>query len=123
MKKIIRLTESDLTRIVKRVMKENEEDKSNEEGEKFRYGPEHAINTLDRNVRKFIKSEDLDKEESFRRLDYLIQIYVKPVLDKVKKTGYWTDKEIESVIKHIRNTYNYDYNSGEELPPPNYIYK
>jgi hypothetical protein len=118
MKKIIRLTERDLARIVKRVIKENED----QEGEKFRYGPEHAINSLNSNVKKFIKSEDLDKEESFRRLDYFIQKDVKPVLDKVKETGYWSDEEIDEVIRYLKYAYNYDYSSGTELPPPNYRY-
>jgi hypothetical protein len=118
MKKIIRLTERDLTRLIKRIVKENED----EDGEKFRYGPEHAINSLNSNVKKFIKSEDLDKEESFRRLDYFIQRDVKPVLDKVKETGYWSDEEIDEVIRYLKNAHNYDYSSGTELPPPNYRY-
>ena len=119
MKRIIRLTERDLTRLVKRVIKENEDD---DDGEKFRYGPEHAINTLNSDVKKFIKSKDLDKEESFRRLDQLIQQRIKPVLDKVKETGYWTDEEIDEVIRYLKYAYNYDYSSGKELPPPNYRY-
>lgn len=118
MKKIVRLTERDLARIVRRVIKENED----QEGEKFRYGPEHAIDNLDSNVKKFIKSEDLDKEESFRRLDYFIQRDVKPALDKAKETGYWSDEEIDDVIRHLKYAYNYDYSSGTELPPPNYRY-
>jgi hypothetical protein len=118
MKKVIRLTESDLTRIVRLVIKENEDD----DGEKFKYGPEHAIDSLNSDVKKFIKSKDLDKEESFRRLDQLIQKRIKPVLDKVKGTGYWTDEEIDDVIRYLKYAYNYDYSSGKELPPPNYRY-
>lgn len=119
MSRIIRLTESDLARIVRRVIKENEDD---DDGEKFRYGPEHAINTLNSDVKKFIKSKDLDKEESFRRLDQLIQQRIKPVLDNAKETGYWTDEEIDEVIRYLKYAYNYDYSSGKELPPPNYRY-
>jgi hypothetical protein len=199
MKKIIRLTESDLTRIVRRVIKENEAperyvidvetgdmvgthkygvgfvvnkigermgyesdptsipngtkmdkpyrelemktkyrnelgmdrndfsslrniEEDDDDGEKFRYGPEHAINTLNSDVKKFIISKDLDKEESFRRLDQLIQQRIKPVLDKVKETGDWTDEEIDDVIRYLKYAYNYDYSSGKELPPPNYRY-
>jgi len=112
MKKIIKLTERDLTRIVKRVIKENE----------FRLSPEHVIDTLNHDVKKFIISQDLDKEESFSRLDYFIQRDVKPILDKAKENSLWTDEEINEVIKYLKNAYNYDYNSGEELPPPDYIF-
>jgi hypothetical protein len=101
---------------------EEDNDEDDDDGEKFRYGPEHAINTLNSDVKKFIISKDLDKEESFRRLDQLIQQRIKPVLDKVKETGYWTDEEIDYVIRYLKNAYNYDYSSGKELPPPNYRY-
>ena len=99
-----------------------EEEEEDDDGEKFRYGPEHTINTLNSDVKKFIKSKDLDKEESFRRLDQLIQQRIKPVLDKAKETGYWTDEEIDDVIRYLKYAYNYDYSSGKELPPPNYRY-
>ena len=100
----------------------NIEEDDDDDGEKFRYGPEHTINTLNSDVKKFIKSKDLDKEESFRRLDQLIQQRIKPVLDKAKETGYWTDEEIDDVIRYLKYAYNYDYSSGKELPPPNYRY-
>ena len=118
MKKVIRLTESDLTRIVRLVIKENEDD----DGEKFKLSPAHVINDLNHNVDKFIKSEDLDEEESFRRLDYFIQRDIKPILNKAEEKGLWTDAEIDRVIRYIKNAYNYDYYSGKELPPPNYRY-
>jgi len=120
MKKIIRLTESDLTRIVKRTIMEMEEDKSSEGGEKFRLRPEHVINSLNHNVKKFITSEDLDKEESFRRLDYFIQRDLKPILNKSEEKRLWTDEEIDYVIRYLKNAYNYDYYSSKELPPPDY---
>ena len=100
------------------LIREDEDD----DGEKFKYGPEHAIDSLNSDVKKFIKSKDLDKEESFRRLDQLIQKRIKPLLDKVKETGYWTDEEIDNVIRYLKYAYNYDYSSGKELPPPNYRY-
>jgi hypothetical protein len=117
MKKIIRLTERDLTRIVKRTIMEMEED-----DEKFKLSPEHVINDLNHNVDKFIKSEDLDEEESFRRLDYFIQRDIKPILNKAEEKGLWADAEIDRVIRYIKNAYNYDYYSGKQLPPPDYIY-
>jgi len=104
------------------LIREEDEDEDDDDGEKFRFGPEHTINSLNSDVKKFIKSKDLDKEESFRRLDQLIQKIIKPVLDKVKETGYWTDEEIDDVIRYLKNAYNYDYSSGKELPPPNYRY-
>jgi hypothetical protein len=118
MKKIIRLTESDLTRIVRRTIMEMEEDKSSEDEKKFRLLPEHVISSLNHNVNKFIRSQDLDKEESFRRLDYLIQRDVKPILNKAKEKGLWKDDEIDYVIKYLKIAYRYDYYSGKELPPP-----
>jgi hypothetical protein len=118
MGRIIRLTEQDLARIVRRVIKENEDD----DGEKFKLSPAHVINDLNHNVDKFIKSEDLDEEESFRRLDYFIQRDIKPILNKAEEKGLWTDAEIDRVIRYIKNAYNYDYYSGKELPPPNYRY-
>ena len=122
MKKIIRLTERDLTRIVKRVIKENEmeDDKSSEDGEKFRLTPDHLIDSLNHDVRKFIESEDLDNEESFRRLVYFIKRDIKPILYKAKEKGLWTDEEIDYVKRYLRNAYNYDYSSGKQLPPPDY---
>ena len=117
MKRIIRLTESDLTRIVKRTIREMEED-----GEKFKLSPEHVIKDLNHNVDKFIKSEDLDEEESFRRLDYFIQRDLKPILNKAEEKGLWTDEEIEYIIRYLKIAYNYDYYSGKQLPPPDYIY-
>jgi hypothetical protein len=117
MARIIRLTESDLTRIVKRTIMEMEED-----GEKFKLSPEHVINDLNHNVDKFIKSEDLDEEESFRRLDYFIQRDLKPILNKAEEKGLWTDEEIEYIIRYLKIAYNYDYYSGKQLPPPDYIY-
>jgi len=117
-KKIIRLTESDLTRIVKRTIMEMEEDKSSEDGEKFRLSPEHVISSLNHNVDKFIKSEDLDKEESFRRLDYFIQRDLKPIINKAKEKRLWTDEEIDYVIRYLKNAYNYDYYTSKELPQP-----
>ena len=118
MKKVIRLTESDLIRLVKRTIMEMEEDKSSEDWGKFRVRPEHVINNLNHNVNKFIRSQDLDKEESFRKLDYLIQRDVKPILNKVEEKGLWEDAEIDRVIRYIKYAYNYDYYSGKELPPP-----
>ena len=117
MKRIIRLTESDLTRIVKRTIMEMEED-----GEKFKLSPEHLIKDLNHNVDKFIKSKDLDEEESFRRLDYFIQRDLKPILNKAEEKGLWTDEEIEYIIRYLKIAYNYDYYSGKQLPPPDYIY-
>ena len=104
------------------LIREEDEDEDDDDGEKFRFGPEHTINSLNSDVKKFIKSKDLDKEESFRRLDQLIQKRIKPLLDKVKETGYWTDEEIDNVIRYLKYAYNYDYSSGKELPPPNYRY-
>ena len=117
MKRIIRLTESDLTRIVKRTIMETEED-----GEKFKLSPERVISSLNHNVDKFIKSKDLDEEESFRRLDYFIQRDLKPILNKAEEKGLWTDEEIEYIIRYLKIAYNYDYYSGKQLPPPDYIY-
>jgi hypothetical protein len=99
-----------------------EEDEDDDDGEKFKLSPEHVINDLNHNVDKFIKSEDLDEEESFRRLDYFIQRDIKPILNKAEEKGLWTDAEIDRVIRYIKNAYNYDYYSGKELPPPNYRY-
>jgi effector-binding domain-containing protein len=117
MKRIIRLTEIDLTRIVKRTIMEMEED-----GEKFKLSPEHLIKDLNHNVDKFIKSKDLDEEESFRRLDYFIQRDLKPILNKAEEKGLWADEEIEYIIRYLKIAYNYDYYSGKQLPPPDYIY-
>jgi hypothetical protein len=99
-------------------LNEMEEDKSSEDEEKFRLLPEHVISSLNHNVNKFIRSQDLDKEESFRRLDYLIQRDVKPILNKAKEKGLWKDDEIDYVIKYLKIAYRYDYYSGKELPPP-----
>ena len=104
------------------LIREEEDEDDDDDGEKFRYGPEHAINTLNSDVKKFIISKDLDKEESFRRLDQLIQQRIKPILNKAEEKGLWTDAEIDRVIRYIKNAYNYDYYSGKELPPPNYRY-
>jgi hypothetical protein len=80
--------------------------------------PEHVIKSLNHNVDKFIKSEDLDEEESFRRLDYFIQRDLKPILNKVEEKRLWTDEEINYVIRYLKIAYNYDYYSGKQLPPP-----
>jgi effector-binding domain-containing protein len=109
MKRIIRLTERDLTRIVKRTIMEMEED-----GEKFKLSPEHLIKDLNHNVDKFIKSKDLDEEESFRRLDYFIQRDLKPILNKAEEKGLWTDEEIEYIIRYLKIAYNYDYSPDFE---------
>ena len=93
-----------------------------EDGEKFKLSPEHVIKDLNHNVDKFIKSKDLDEEESFRRLDYFIQRDLKPILNKVEEKGLWTDEEIEYIIRYLKIAYNYDYYSGKQLPPPDYIY-
>jgi hypothetical protein len=53
MKKIIRLTESDLTRIVKRIIKEGNIDKSTKEKDL-----DVKMETLRDNIKNFIKSKD-----------------------------------------------------------------
>ena len=85
-----------------------------EDGEKFKLSPEHLIKDLNHNVDKFIKSKDLDEEESFRRLDYFIQRDLKPILNKAEEKGLWTDEEIEYIIRYLKIAYNYDYSPDFE---------
>ena len=90
--------------------------------EKFRLSPEHVIKKLNHDVDYFIKSEDLDEDESFKRLDYFVQNDIKPILNKAEERGLWTDEEIEYIIRYLKIAYNYDYHSGKQLPPPDYIF-
>ncbi len=98
MKKIIRLTESDLVRIVKRVIKEAE------------MSPKHAMAKI--NFSSLLKSNSKDCESIFKQLD----IVIGEMISRISKEGYSINNEDwkneanmfwdTQWVPHIENTYN-----------------
>jgi hypothetical protein len=97
MKKVIRLTESDLVRIVKRVIRESEDDYDSEMSRKdnrFQYnksGLERTIKRIDR-VEKIIKLLG-DEDSAGRNLKYYRPLGITSVDELIDYKGGYTEEE------------------------------
>jgi hypothetical protein len=98
MKKIIRLTERDLTRLVRRVIKENEDD-----GEKFKN------EDIDSHLRNIIRGFDTENSKDFTEIisDFLYLIDNSESVDdfkmKYKKFAYRNKKDLDRLTDDEKN--------------------
>jgi len=100
MKKIIRLTERDLTRIVKRTIREMSDDEN-----KMSYTVEDAKNEID----NFIdENSDLDRDELFRELNSFIKGSLRRKMNRANMMGSFTNEDLNEVLKYV-NELKYSY--------------
>ena len=100
MKKIIRLTERDLTRIVKRTIRE-----MNDGENKMSYTVEDAKNEID----NFIdENSDLDRDELFRELNSFMKGSLRRKMNRANMMGSFTNEDLNEVLKYV-NELKYSY--------------
>jgi len=100
MKKIIRLTERDLTRIVKRTIREMNDDEN-----KMSYTVEDAKNEID----NFIdENSGLDRDELFRELNSFVMGSLRKKMNKSNMMGSFTNEDFDEVLNYVRSL-KYDY--------------
>ena len=115
MKKIIRLTERDLTRIVKRTIREMHEDKPGEDeipspnsdnSNKIVYGADEAISELNHFIKKI---KHYDKEEFFNYFNDFVQHRLRGQINRANMMGLFTNDDLNEVIRYINSIkFNYD---------------
>jgi hypothetical protein len=94
MKKIIRLTERDLTRIVKRTIREMNDDEN-----KMSYTVEDAKNEID----NFIdENNGLDRDELFRELNSFVMGSLRKKMNKSNMMGSFTNEDLDEVLNYVR---------------------
>jgi hypothetical protein len=94
MKKIIRLTERDLTRIVKRTIREMSDDEN-----KMSYTVEDAKNEID----NFIdENNGLDRDELFRELNSFVAGSLRKKMNKSNMMGSFTNEDLDEVLNYVR---------------------
>ena len=115
MKKIIRLTERDLTRLIKRIIKETHEDEPGEDemsnphidnSNKIVYGADEAISELNHFIKKI---KHYDKEEFFDYFNAFVQHRLKKQMNKANMMGIFTNDDLNIVLNYINSIkFNYD---------------
>ena len=94
MKKIIRLTERDLTRIVKQTIREMSDDEN-----KMSYTVEDAKNEID----NFIdENNGLDRDELFRELNSFVAGSLRKKMNKSNMMGSFTNEDLDEVLNYVR---------------------
>jgi glutamyl-tRNA reductase len=95
MKRIVKLTESDLTRIVKRTIREMSDDEN-----KMSYTVEDAKNEID----NFIdENSDLDRDELFRELNSFMKGSLRRKMNRANMMGSFTNDDLNEVLNYVRS--------------------
>ena len=97
MKKIIRLTERDLTRIVKRTIREMSDDEN-----KMSYTVEDAKNEID-NFLDENSDKYLYRHELFRELNNFIMGSLRKKINRANMMGSFTNEDLDEVLNYVRS--------------------